>query len=118
MSEDVWVRCAPYLQAALDRDPTHSLDDVRREVEAGECQFWPGERCAALTKLIHTPNTVSLHIWLAGGDLEELKRMLVAVEAHAKAWGCDRVLIYGRPGWGRVLDGYSPLWTAICKELN
>ncbi|HWA63622.1 MAG TPA: hypothetical protein VG939_19755 [Caulobacteraceae bacterium] len=115
----VWRRCAPFLSEALARDPSHSLEDVRALVEAPGAMvcLWPGERSAAVTELITHPRLRELHVWLAGGDLEELRRGLPSIEAFAAALGCQRVSLFGRPGWTRALDGYAPQFVAMAKML-
>lgn len=116
-----WFRCAPFLDAALAHaGRTHALGHVARMIEAGEAQFWPGERAAMVTVVEDEPLERRLLIWLAGGDLEELvQRLRPAVEAWARTIGCHRTLIVGRPGWERALarEGYAPLARVIAKEL-
>ena len=45
--------------------------------------------------------------------------LVAELEAWARAEGCRRVLVIGRPGWERVLapEGYAPLARIIAKEL-
>ena len=116
-----WDRCAPWLQGALARDPTHSLDDVRALCESspGRFQFWPGARGACVTQIIDQPQFRELHIWLAGGDLGELAESHACVEAFAKAAGCKRITSFVRPGLVRALAqlDYEPLYVAVAKEL-
>jgi len=116
-----WVRCGPWLKAALAHaGRTHTLGDVRAMVEAGEAQVWPGVRAAMVTVLEDDPGERRLLIWLAGGDLTELvERLRPAAEAWARSQGCRRVLVIGRPGWERALapEGYAPLARIIAKEL-
>lgn len=88
---------------------------------ADEAQFWPGEQSAVVTEVIRLPKVKALHVWLAGGEMGELiDRMLPAVEAFAKAAGCDRLSIAGRDGWERMLKnkGYAPAWRVVAKELT
>jgi hypothetical protein len=116
-----WVRCGPWLEAALAHaGRTHALADVRAMVDAGEAQAWTGARAAMVTVLEEDPRERRLLIWLAGGDLAELvERLRPAAEAWARTQGCRRVLVIGRPGWERALapEGYAPLARIIAKEL-
>lgn len=101
MSE--WDRCAPYVQAALDHAGNlFDVDDVLRLIEDGKAQFWPGKQCAVITEIKQYPKKRLLHVWLGGGDLDELTVMANYVREYAKHVGCDAITIQGRPGWQKV----------------
>jgi len=117
-----WTRCKPWIAAALEAggDP-HSIEDVERFIVAGEVQFWPGDRCAAVTEIIGR-GTIA-HMWLWGGDLRDLmRRMAPSIEAWAKEIGLKKTMgIYcvDQPKWGRVFarQGYQPVAVTVVKEL-
>jgi hypothetical protein len=113
---DEWKRCSRWLSSALDE--MWSLDDVLEEIEMGRAIFWPMERSAVVTQLHQYPNGKVMRIWLAGGDLMELKRFLPAADNYAKSVGCVAIELEGRPGWERVLDGYEKQRVILVKELN
>lgn len=116
-----WERCSPWLQAALDYCPTHSLDDVLVEIASGEAMFWPGKAAAMVTQVVQHPQLKVCSFWLAGGDLDELvNKMRPEVEDWARSQGCERMITPGRFGWARVLkpEGYEPLWAIISKDLH
>lgn len=117
-----WERCAPYLLPALARDPIHTMDEVRdlcRE-HPHVFQFWPGVSSAAVTQIVSQPHFREAHIWLAGGDLEELDRGLASVEAFARASHCKRVTVWGRRGFARHLKtrGYDLQFVSLAKDLS
>lgn len=116
-----WARCAPWIEAALvHAGGTHSLDDVRAMVgdPSEPVRFWAGRRSAMVTEIQSWPNAKTLLLWLAGGDLDELKDELRPMaEAWGREQGCDRVMIVGRPGWARVLPGYEVQAVVCGKEL-
>lgn len=116
-----WARCAAWLDAALAHaGRSHALGDVLAMVEAGEARFWPGAAAAMVTLIEDEPRERRMLLWLAGGDLTELRDLLLPkVEAAARAAGCRRLLIVGRPGWERALrpQGFTPLARLIAKEL-
>lgn len=119
--EDQWARCGPWIAAALEHaGGTHTLDDVRAGVEAGAFQFWPGERCAAVTELVVYPRAKAARIFLAGGELDDvLGPMEDAIAAWAKAEGCDRLEFGGRRGWARAaqVKGYGMWSVCMSKEI-
>lgn len=98
-----WERCSPWIQAALDYGGNlFALEDVLDAVQKGQAQFWPGKKSALVTEIKQYPRKRLCNVWLAGGDLEELKQMSVYVKDFAKASKCDGLLVQGRPGWQKV----------------
>jgi hypothetical protein len=118
-----WSRCRPWIEAAVARAPDHleTIEDVERLIEGGHYQFWPGERCAAITEIQHYSRKKVLCVVHGGGDLSELiDEMEPALCAFARAAGCDLIMGIGRKGWQRVCEkrGYSFGWVAMVKALN
>lgn len=116
-----WVRCAAWVNAALDHaGRTHTLDDVRAAIARGDARFWPGARSALVATVEEDPQERRLLLWLAGGDRQELEaELLPLAEAWGRQSGCRRALAIGRPGWERTLrtKGYAPLARLIAKDL-
>lgn len=118
MSE--WDRCAGWIAAALAEAPeTHSLDDVRQMIAAGEAWFFPFDRSACVCLVFDEPRAKTCHQWLVGGDLNDLLSHREEVEAWAKSQGCTRMLTAGRKGWSRVMApfGYGFAAEVLHKEL-
>lgn len=116
-----FARCAPWLQAALDAGGnTHTLEDVWRSVREGRMQFWPAERAAAVTEIVVYPRLKTLHIFLAGGDMDQIVDMDASATEFARLNGCAKVTIAGRKGWARVLrdNGYAEGLTVLGKEIE
>ena len=117
-----WERCTPWIEAALEHARgTHSLQDVKDQIDRGEALLWPGERSAAVTEyIVHPTGVRQMHMWLCGGDLDEIvDRMLPTAEAYGVLNGCTRFSTAGRKGWSRVLakHGYSFYLEACLKDL-
>ncbi len=113
-----WERAVPLLARAVARQDTHALEDVRAAVAAGRAQLWCGRDSALVTEIQRHPRRKVCRIWLAAGRLGELvDDMLPAVEAWAAGRGCDGVEVVGRPGWARVLPGYTQPHTILEKRL-
>lgn len=119
--EEAWAKGAPLLDAALAHGGrTHGLDDVEALVRRGQAQFWTAPHSVVISLIEDDPRERRLLVWLAGGDLSELaERVLPQVERWARAQGCRRLLVVGRPGWERALrpKGFAPLARLIAKEL-
>lgn len=117
---EAWARCRPYIAAALDAaDRLTTLAEVERQIEAGEAQFWAGQRSACVTQVIPYCEGKALNLWLCGGALTELRAMLPAIEAWARGQGCRAEYLAGRPAWRGVLSrhGFTPGHVVFEKEL-
>lgn len=117
-----WERCKAWIEAALEYGGgTHDIEDVRAMCEVGDARFWPGRNCAAVTEIYDYPKAKVLHLWLNGGDMDELIHEL---RPRAEAWGiemgCTKATTAGRPGWDRVMGplGYVPVARICMKELR
>lgn len=113
-------RCKDWLAAALEyADDTHDIEDIWEGVQEGRYQFWPGKESAIITEFHVYPKKRSLHVFLAGGKLDELLDMWDSMEIYAKATGCASLSVSGRKGWMRALEsrGAKYLCTTVVKEL-
>lgn len=114
------VRCEPWLQAALERaGGTHTITDVVEAIAEGRMQFWPAPRGCAVTEIVKYPSKKVLHIFLAGGELDQIVDMDSSAAEFARMNGCTAMTIAGRKGWARVLKdkGYEVAHTVLAKEL-
>lgn len=120
--EAEWVRCSPWLDAALAHSGrSHNLDDVAAMVRMGQAYFWPAANGAGVALIEDNPQDRRLVIWLAGGERSALEHeLLPQVEDWGRANGCTLALIVGRPGWERSLKtyGYAPVARLIAKDLR
>lgn len=114
-------RCAPWIEAALARTgetPTHTVDDIRAAVLVGRMQFWPAEKSVAITETAVYPRLTAVRVFLAAGDLADLREVEKSICDWARHINATRVEICGRPGWERALEGYSRASVWLTKELN
>lgn len=58
-----------------------------------------GENSFHITEIIVHPNRKTLHVWLSGGDMQELIEMAPKLMAWGKKMGCTDATIEGRLGW-------------------
>ena len=110
-----------YIEDALEyARGTHTIDDIWDGIVAGNFQFWPGNKSAVVTEIQIYPRKKVMHIFLAGGDLEELLEMEKSVRAFAKTIDCNSMSISGRRGWVKIFerDGWDEVCTSIVKELD
>lgn len=108
---DPWV----WLERALI---TSTREEVEADLKASRAQMWIGQRSAMVTMLHATPEP-HIHVWLGGGDMQELIYLAPGLEAWARAHGCVAATIDGRAGWARVLrhHGWKPSGNELRKAL-
>ncbi len=91
--------------------------DIVDGLVCGEYQMFERRNAAVIVSVQDYPQSRSVHIFLAGGDLADL----IVMEKDVIEWGrtknCDRVEWSGRRGWLRKLKGYTELCTVACKEI-
>jgi len=109
------------LQKALDLGgEAYTIQDIEDMIATGKAQMWPGETSVIVTEIIQYPRAKHLHLFLAGGNLEELESMLPEVIEWGKTQGCNRVSLSGRRGWERSFLrelGFKPTLVVMEKEL-
>jgi hypothetical protein len=115
----LWPHCYPFLEPAIEMmDGLHCGASVLGMILERRAELWPGKASAIVTELVDYPHGRSLHFWLAGGDLEELKTMEPEILAWGRARGCSHATISGRRGWLRKLDGYHEAATLMTKRID
>lgn len=66
----------PMIEAALYyAAETYAYEDVVDAVQTGEMFFWPAQESFLVTEVAQFPRKRTLHIFLAGGKLSEVKSM-------------------------------------------
>ena len=95
------------------------MEDVVQAVIEGKMQFWPAPRGCAVTEIIAFPQKKVLHIFLAGGEMDQIIDMDSSAVEFAKMNGCTGMSIAGRKGWSRVLKdkGYEEAYTVLTKDI-
>lgn len=115
-----WAEAAAALDEALAHaGRTHGLEDVFDMLSRGEARCFAGERSVMVTQITDYPRARVHQLWLAGGDLVEIRDVLVPrAVAWGEAQGCDRTWVIGRPGWERELkeQGFAPAARLLVKE--
>ena len=102
-SEDEFTRCRPWLEAALSYcGGTHVIEDVKAGIDAGDLTLVPLQDSALLLEVVEHPRKKVLNVFLAGGDLDELRAMDPWLVRVANGIGAE-LRLTGRKGWGRAL---------------
>ena len=115
------IRCRPWMEDALAYSGgTHAFEDVVAGIASGRMQFWPAPRGCAVTEIVVYPRKRVLHVFLAGGEMDQIIDMIDSAVAWSKEQGCTSMTIAGRHGWRRVLEkhGYRAVMTVLEKEYE
>ena len=90
------------LEPALEYDNTYNIEDVANCISDGSMQLWPNNNSAVVTQVQNFPRMKVLHIFLAGGNLEELETLTPHIQKFAEDMGCRKITLTGRKGWSRT----------------
>jgi len=119
------ARVLDLIQRALECcHGTHTLADIRREIEANRLELWIAAegRAVAITEFVQYPVGRVLNIFLSAGDHSVMNECLPGLEAYARGKSCVAVMFYGRAprraAWGELLPGYHPAWICMWKDLK
>lgn len=113
-------KCKEWIEAALEYSGgTHTIDDVEEAIRSGRMQLWPADRACAVTEIVVYPRKTVLHIFLGGGDMDQLFDMIDDAAAWGKRQGCTSMSLSGRMGWQRAMKplGWEPKMVVMEKEL-
>ena len=114
------TRCRFWIESALAYSGgTHDFADIVRGVLSGHMQLWQGESGCAVTEITVYPKKKFLHVFLAGGDMDQILDFEKSAEIFAKECGCDGMTLAGRKGWSRVHRdrGWKEQFVTLSKEF-
>jgi hypothetical protein len=90
------------LERALKYDDTYNIEDVADCISNGTMQLWPTDKSAIVTQLQVFPRMKVLHVYLAGGNLQDLEMLAPHIQKFAEDMGCRKITLTGRRGWSRT----------------
>jgi len=113
-------RCKGWIESALEYGGgTHYYEDIAEAIVAGKMQLWPAKDSCLVTEITVFPRKKVLHVFLGGGDLEEIIGMHESVVQWAIEQGCESLTMTGRKGWLKALkdDGWKSQLTLYEKRF-
>lgn len=114
----VWPEARKHLLPAIEATlGTHDVNDVYQGIFEGRYQLWVGDRSAGVTQVVVYPAVKAIQVFLAGGDLDEIRHAATVLEDGARQLGFDRVEFGGRRGFVKSLPGYTEISTYMIKDL-
>ena len=123
--DEVWEWAAPLVQKALGVQDEWTLDSVYRKLvnsdDSMPFQLWVIPKTGAIVTQIQTfPTGVRKCLLFLGGgtSLDQSLHTHAKIEEWARKFrGCTKMVIYGRRGWLKVLDGYSEKTVIMERQL-
>jgi len=113
-------RCKDWIESALEYGGgTHLYEDIVKSIVAGEMQLWPAKDSCLVTEITVYPQKKVLHVFLGGGDLQEILGMHSDVVQWAISQGCESLTMTGRKGWVKALknDGWQAQLVLLEKRF-
>ena len=98
---------------------THLFEDVALAVFEGRMQMWANGETVAITEVICYPRKKVLHVFLAGGELDQVVDMVDSAKYWGKMQGCSSMTLAGRKGWVKALahKGFEHKFTTLGVEI-
>lgn len=109
------------IEAALEyAHGTHTFDDICHMVISGRLRWWPLPNSFMITEISEYPRQKHYHVFMAGGDLAEIKATQQALVAAARLAGCSTITLGGRRGWVKALKdlGWEESHTCAAYSLT
>lgn len=119
-AEDVVGPYRDLLEMALHRSGgTHTYEDVLQSISVGDMFFWPASKSCLVTEIVQYPRLRALHVFLAAGDLVEIKDMESSLISFAKSLKCSALSMSGRKGWTKALKemNWEEAHTTLVKQI-
>lgn len=122
MVYEVWPHVVVLLKVAVFRTELGRFEEIEDDVLTGRGLLWlawSGQIEAAATTVLTETNASKVCVLTAcgGTDMRRWLALLEKIEAYAKAEGCNRVRIFGRKGWQRMLNQYHVTNVVLERKL-
>jgi hypothetical protein len=119
----IWPHVGHLIRRAMERGRMGRFEDVETDVLGSNAYLWlaidSGSVLAAAVTKVTAENGERLCTIVAcgGHDWKKFGGLIAGLETYARAEGCRRMEIAGRPGWLRRLPDYRLAKIVIRKEL-
>ena len=110
-----------YIENALSyTEGTHTFDDLVYMVLQCRLLWWPLPSSFMLTEVVTYPRVRHLNVFLAGGNLDEIRATQDQLIMVAKVQGCSALSLSGRRGWVKALakQGWKESHTAMLLPIE
>lgn len=125
VASSIWDRVSGLIDVGYMAGDDVMPADMLERIRYGKVVLWiaiddeGGNILAAMTTEL-VPMRSGLVCWMCqcGGDrMQDWSRFHVKIEEYAKAEGCGKVVLRGRVGWKKLLEGYQVRTVQLEKVL-
>lgn len=109
------------IEAALAyAEGTHTFDDIVAMVLQNRLYWMALPNSFIITEIVTYPRMKHLNGFLAGGDLEEIRKQQYRLIEAAQLAGCSAITLSGRRGWVKALRdlGWRESHTSIVLDVQ
>lgn len=122
----IWPRVSEMIDKGLAVCDEVMPDDILDRLASGKMLLWVaiGEAngiiiAAMTTQLVRQRSGLVCWMCQCGGErMRDWSRFHVKIEEYAKVEGCVKVVLEGRAGWAKILEGYSVRSVRLEKVLK
>ena len=95
-------------------------EDVQDGLMEKKYQIFDSNDGVFITEIIKRAKGNFLNVWIAGGRLPGIMKMVPRMEKMARADGCKQMVAFGRLGWDRVLPkyGWKKIGVVYAKDVS
>ena len=119
----IWPHISHMIRRAMDRGGMGKFENVEQDVLSANAYLWLAMAgnsllaCAVTQVTDETDHRLCTIVACCGHDWERWGMLIEGLEKYARAEGCRRIEICGRPGWVKRLPSYRTVKIVIRKEL-
>ena len=126
MASSIWPRVRDMIDVGYAAGDNFMPEDILEKVRYGQILIWiaidedSGHIHAAMTTEL-VPMRCGLVCWMgqcAGDRMQDWSKFHTEIEKYAKDEGCVKVVLKGRRGWRKILDGYRIRTVQLEKDLK
>lgn len=124
MVPQIWPHVWERLQKVYQRTDLGRFKKCEEDVFTGRALLWlawrqPEVLASVVTQIWETErSTVCLILACGGEKAREWLPLMASIEQYARAEGCNKIRIYGRKGWLRLLPDFHAPFAVIEKDLS
>lgn len=119
---DEFKRCADWIDGALAyTNYEFVLQDIADGINRGQYILWTNQSAAIVTQFLEAKGRTTMHLFLAGGDMDGVKQLVHECEQWAKDAGCVALTLTGREGWRKSFLkplGFTEVSINMSKKLE
>ena len=114
MASSIWPKIRDLIDVGYAVGDNFMPKDILEQIRYGQILVWiaideeSGHIHAAMTTELVTMRC-GLVCWMgqcSGDRMQDWSRFHILIEEYAKAEGCVKIIVQGRRGWEKIIEGY------------